>query len=85
MTDESTGERFLCAPSVFSVSLWWVICGGLVNHRDTENTEGAQRKNLDAKPRRDILPPSQADNLFPGVAVIPSRSFQRRLQAVNAQ
>jgi len=37
-------HAFLCAPSVFSVPLWWIIRNGKVNHRDTENTELAQRK-----------------------------------------
>ena len=34
---------FLCASSVFSVPLWWVLTELRVNHRDTENTEVAQR------------------------------------------
>ena len=34
---------FLCAPSVFSVSLWLTVPRGN-HHRDTENTEGAQRR-----------------------------------------
>jgi len=42
-------------------------------------------KKLDAGSRTDILPSSQSDNLFPGVAVVPAAPFQRRLQAVNAQ
>jgi hypothetical protein len=36
-------------------------------------------KNLDAKPRRDILPQSQIESCVPAFAVIPGRSFQRRL------
>src|SRR5215213_6499737 len=34
----------LCAPSVFSASLWLMI-PGQTHHRDTENTEGAQRNH----------------------------------------
>jgi len=34
---------FLCAPSVFSVSLWWFI-SSKDHHRDTEDTEKAQRR-----------------------------------------
>jgi hypothetical protein len=34
----------LCAFSVFSVSLWLFLLSK-VNHRDTENTEGAQRRS----------------------------------------
>src|SRR5688500_414271 len=37
--------RFLCAPSVFSVPLWW-FCLETNHHRGTENTEGAQRRSL---------------------------------------
>jgi len=36
------GLGFLCATFVFSVSLWWVILVK-IHHRDTENTEDAQR------------------------------------------
>ena len=34
----------LCATSVFSVSLW-LLSAQYINHRDTENTEVAQRKH----------------------------------------
>src|ERR1044072_7796722 len=34
----------LCANSVFSVSLWLLYLSHSYNHRDTENTEVAQRK-----------------------------------------
>ena len=38
----SSREFILCATSVFSVSLW-CFPGRILNHRDTENTEVAQR------------------------------------------
>ena len=34
----------LCAPAVFSVSLWFVFLNDLMTTRGTENTTGAQRK-----------------------------------------
>ena len=34
----------LCAFSVFFVSQWWVLLLQIIHHRDTENTEEAQRK-----------------------------------------
>jgi len=37
--------RVLCAVSVSSVSLWSIILGK-TNHRDTEDTELAQRKQF---------------------------------------
>ena len=38
--DFNPGVNFLCATSVFP---WLTLCGE-INHRDTENTEVAQRK-----------------------------------------
>jgi len=35
--------EILCAAFVFSVSLWWMFAKE-IHHRDTENTECAQRK-----------------------------------------
>ena len=35
---------FLCATSVSSVSLWLVFTRNFINHRDTEDTEVAQRR-----------------------------------------
>ena len=41
-THPRNSERFLlCATSVFSVSLWFTF--GQTHHRDTEDTEVAQR------------------------------------------
>ena len=36
-------ERLLCAGSVFFVSLWWRFFSKVIHHKDTENTEVAQR------------------------------------------
>ena len=41
----STTRLLLCATSVFSVSLWLFLLSA-VNHRDTENTEVAQRSRI---------------------------------------
>jgi len=38
----------LCATSVFSVSLW-LLFTAVSDHRDTENTEVAQRKAISHK------------------------------------
>ena len=35
---------FLCATSVVSVTLWWLF-PAKINHRDTEDTEVAQRRS----------------------------------------
>src|SRR5689334_12846034 len=60
--------RFLCATSVFSVSLWCVFCPEFINHRDTENPEVAQRRALSrlfvrcvSVPRAGRLPARSAD------------------------
>ena len=37
---------FLCAPSVSSVSLWCGFTRNFINHRDTEDTEVAQRREI---------------------------------------
>jgi hypothetical protein len=44
----------LCATSVFFVSLWLTNHS---NHRDTENTEVAQRNQADARDRGDSINP----------------------------
>jgi hypothetical protein len=51
--DDSTTRacEFLCATSVFSVSLWLANSQRIANHRDTENTEVCTEKKL--KLRRD--------------------------------
>jgi hypothetical protein len=45
LPEKSSAVRFLCANSVFSVSLWLFLLRN-INHRDTENTEFAQRRRL---------------------------------------
>jgi hypothetical protein len=42
-------QFLLCATSVSSVSLW-LISRQLVNHRDTEDTEVAQRNQIQTLP-----------------------------------
>jgi len=59
-------QHLLCAPSVISVSLWWVFAEK-IHHRDTENTKVAQRNTNWVDPNSSAVKP--------GVALLDTQSL----------